>query len=153
MKMNTEPIDSFSFDETTDPQYAGFWIRFVAYLIDAIILGVISFAINLLIGFPSPFSGEVVSPWQNWLSTLMGFLYFALLESGNMQATVGKRALGLIVTNEKGRRISFLQATGRYFAKILSALILLIGFIMVGWDSKKQGLHDKLAGTLVVYNR
>lgn len=151
--MNTEPIDSFSFEDNFEPSYAGFWIRLVAYLIDAIVLGVISYAIAQFFGFPSPFSGEEQSTSQSLLSTLIGFLYFVLLESGNMQATVGKRAMGLVVTDESGNRITFLNATGRYFAKILSAIILLVGFLMVGWDRRKQGLHDKLVGTLVIYQR
>ena len=86
----------------------------------------------------------------NLLSVVVGWLYYALMESSGMQATLGKKALGLIVTDESGQRISFARATGRYFAKIVSALILLIGFIMVAFTERKQGLHDKLAGTLVV---
>jgi len=58
-------------------------------------------------------------------------------------------ALGLVVADEMGQRISFGRATGRYFAKILSSLILLIGFFMIGWTARKQGLHDMIAGTLV----
>lgn len=152
--MNTEPIDNYSFDEHFEPKFAGFWIRLVAYLIDSIILGVIAYAISGVFGFPSPFSvTEEIGVLQNMISVVTGFLYFALLESGNMQATVGKRAMGLVVTDESGNRITFLNATGRYFAKILSAILLLIGFIMVGWDKRKQGLHDKLAGTLVIYQQ
>ena len=60
-----------------------------------------------------------------------------------------KKALGLSVTDLSGNRIGFGRATGRYFAKILSGLILLIGFIMVAFTQRKQGLHDMLAGTLV----
>ena len=62
-------------------------------------------------------------------------------------------ALGMKVTDLAGNRISFLRATGRYFAKIISALILFIGFIMVAFTEKKQGLHDMIAGTLVVRTR
>jgi uncharacterized RDD family membrane protein YckC len=74
------------------------------------------------------------------------------LESSSMQATLGKMALGLKVTDLNGKQISFGKATGRYFAKIISAIILLIGFIMVAFTEKKQGLHDMIAGTLVVKN-
>jgi uncharacterized RDD family membrane protein YckC len=77
-------------------------------------------------------------------------LYYALLESSTWQGTLGKRALGLEVTDLEGRRISFGRATGRFFAKIISALILWIGFIMAGFTEKKQALHDMIAGTLVI---
>ena len=78
-----------------------------------------------------------------------GWLYFALMESSTRQATLGKMALDMKVTDDEGNRISFGRATGRYFAKILSALILLIGFIMVAFTDRKRGLHDMIAGTLV----
>jgi uncharacterized RDD family membrane protein YckC len=87
---------------------------------------------------------------RNSVSTIVGWLYFALMESSARQATFGKSRMNLAVTDEQGQRISFLRATGRHFAKILSAIILLIGFIMVAFDSRKQGLHDKIASTLVV---
>jgi ssDNA-binding Zn-finger/Zn-ribbon topoisomerase 1 len=77
------------------------------------------------------------------------WVYFAVLESSEWQATLGKMVCGLIVVDEYDNRISFARATGRYFAQILSALILGIGFIMVAFTRRKQGLHDLLAGTLV----
>ena len=67
-----------------------------------------------------------------------------------MQATLGKKAMGLIVTNEHGARIGFGRATGRYFGKILSALILLVGYIMAAFTERKQALHDMIASTLVL---
>lgn len=84
------------------------------------------------------------------ISTLINWLYFALMESSGRQATLGKMALGIVVTDLNGDKIGFGRATGRYFAKILSGLILFIGFIMVAFTQKKQGLHDMIAGTLVV---
>ena len=83
-------------------------------------------------------------------NTLVNWLYAALLESSSYQATLGKMALGLKVIALEGHRISFARATGRHFAKILSLLMFLIGFIMVGFTRRKQGLHDMLAGTLVI---
>ena len=74
----------------------------------------------------------------------------ALLESGAKQATLGKRAMGIKVTDVNGNRISFGQATGRHFGKWISSIILLIGYLMMLWDERKQTLHDKMAGTLVV---
>jgi uncharacterized RDD family membrane protein YckC len=77
------------------------------------------------------------------------WLYFALLESSSWQGTLGKKALGLIVTDMMGRRISFARATGRHFAKIISGMILLIGYLMAGFTERKQALHDMIAGCLV----
>jgi uncharacterized RDD family membrane protein YckC len=79
----------------------------------------------------------------------LNWLYFAIMESSGWQATLGKQALNLVVTGESGERIGFGRATGRYFAKILSLLTFLVGFFMVGWTQRKQGLHDLIAGTLV----
>ena len=76
------------------------------------------------------------------------WIYEAVMESSSRQATLGKMAMGLKVTDEQGRRISFARATGRYFSKIISSFFL-IGYIMVGFTARKQGLHDMIAGTLV----
>lgn len=82
--------------------------------------------------------------------TVAQWLYHALMESSAKQATLGRMALGIRVTDLNGNRIGFGRATGRYFAKILSALILGIGFLMAAFTAKKQALHDIPAGTLVV---
>jgi len=87
---------------------------------------------------------------EAWVSLVIGWIYSAGLESSVKQATLGKMALGMRVTDLAGRRISFGRATGRHFAKILSVLILGIGFLMVAFSEKKQGLHDKVAETLVM---
>jgi len=87
------------------------------------------------------------------IGLIVGIAYFVGFESSAYQATPGKMALGLIVTDTDGRRISPMRAVGRYFAKILSGLILLIGFIMVAFTERKQGLHDMIASTLVVKGR
>jgi uncharacterized RDD family membrane protein YckC len=141
-------------------QFGGFWIRVVAYIIDAIVLTIATIPIALIFGIsmmagldPTAVPDDATAGGNllaNLLSVVLGWLYYAMMESSAMQATLGKKALGMIVTDESGARISFARATGRYFAKILSALILLIGFIMVAFTERKQGLHDKLAGTLVV---
>ena len=78
------------------------------------------------------------------------FLYFPVMESSAWQATVGKRAVGIIVTDLDGRRIGFVKALGRTLGKILSGLIIYIGYIMIAFTDRKQGLHDILAGTLVI---
>jgi uncharacterized RDD family membrane protein YckC len=143
--------------------YAGFWWRVLAYIIDVIVVAV---PFNLLagsmgFGLPMMADPERMSPaqLQAYISTLTSYqgislvvawLYFAILESSSWQGTVGKKVLGILVTDHNGQRIGFGRATGRYFAKILSAIILLIGFMMVGWTQRKQGLHDMIASTLCV---
>lgn len=141
--------------------YGGFWMRFVAYVIDVVILMVVLLPFIFLFGTSSVETGDMSfsanaqsdSPLMNLVFTLIGLAYFVGFESSSMQATPGKRALGLVVTDVHGRRISPLRAVGRYFAKILSSLILLIGYIMIAFTQRKQGLHDMICSTLVVQGR
>lgn len=142
--------------------YAGFWLRLVAYIIDAIILGFIfgAFVVLPLMhgsiyvnGNSFPEIMRQMGPQlgrARFISVLGAWLYYALFESSAWQATLGKKALGLEVTDLHGKRISFGRATGRYFGKIISAMILMIGFIMIGFTEKKQGLHDIMARCLVL---
>ncbi|RJY08967.1 RDD family protein [Aurantiacibacter aquimixticola] len=141
--------------------YAGFWIRVAAYLIDGILLLILQVLIGSIFGFSmgamtglDPIAAEAMAASGGGIftlvMTLIGVVYFVVLESSNWQATLGKKAVGIVVTDTNGQRISWLRALGRYFAKILSALILLIGFIMVAFTDKKQGLHDLICSTLVV---
>jgi uncharacterized RDD family membrane protein YckC len=120
-------------------QYAGFWTRLAAWVIDIVIVYAVSglviagtFGIGILAVF--------LLPW----------VYEAWLLSSDWQATVGKRALGMRVIDLQGRRITFARASGRHFAKYISAFLLGIGFIMAAFTSKKQALHDMLAETLVI---
>jgi len=123
-------------------RYAGFWIRFLAFILDSLIVGAVLGIVGMGTKYGNNFNGAVgIVAW---------WLYFAFMESSNYQGTVGKLALGLKVTDVNRKKISFPRATGRHFAKFLSAIILLIGFIMIAFTNKKQGLHDKLADTLVV---
>lgn len=142
-------------------EYAGFWIRVGAYIIDALILGVAQVLVMSIFGVGimgaasvAPGSEDAVAGAGglliNLISLAIGWLYFALLESGPWQATLGKKALGLVVTDSQGYRVSFGRATGRYFGKILSSIILMIGYIMVAFTERKQGLHDMIASTLVL---
>ena len=94
-----------------------------------------------------------IDPTTNLLSLAVAWLYFALMESSERGATVGKMAMGLRVVSNDGKRISFMNATGRYFAKILSAMIFCIGFIMIAFTDRKRGLHDMIASTLVIKTR
>lgn len=157
-------------DSQAPVRYAGFWLRFVAYLIDYIVLQIVGFIIAI------PFIGTIVfsaitiarseSSYEKtaagiagivgtvfmlvMLITILGWLYYALMESSRNQGTLGKMALGLKVTSMQGERISFGRATGRYFGKIISGMILMIGYILAGLTEKKQALHDIMAGCLVI---
>ena len=98
-----------------------------------------------------------VSEWGERAGTIayaadfvLWWLYFSIMESSPLQATLGKMALSIRVTDTAGQRISFLRATGRTLAKIIYGAILLIGYIMVAFTERKQALHDMMAGTLVV---
>lgn len=120
-------------------KYAGFWKRAAAILIDSFIISV---ATGLLA------AGTMGLAWFSIL--LWPWLYEALMISSEKQATLGKMALGIVVTDIAGNRISFGRATARHFAKWLSALILGIGFLMAAFTERKQALHDMIADTLVV---
>lgn len=84
------------------------------------------------------------------LMIMAQWLYWALLESSVWQATLGKKMLGLYVTDLEGKRITFARASGRYFAKIVSTLTIGIGYLMAGFTPKKQALHDMIAECLVL---
>jgi uncharacterized RDD family membrane protein YckC len=143
-------------------EYAGFWKRLAAALIDGILLFVAylagAFVMGFIYGAITLDEGDEISDaaanaiaWVTWAGTLvLGWLYYALMESSSTQATLGKMALGIRVTDAQGRRVSFGRATGRYFSKIISGIILYIGYIMIAFTAKKQGLHDIIADCLVV---
>jgi uncharacterized RDD family membrane protein YckC len=139
------------------PEYMGFWIRLLAYLIDGAIVGIVlSIAGGIVIGIGSAIgdtAGAIALLLFVLIAVVGSILYFIMMESSERQATFGKLALGMKVTDLDGRRISVGTATGRYFGKIVSGLLLYIGYIMIAFDERKQGLHDKLAGTLVVKHR
>ncbi len=160
--------------------YGGFWIRFVAYFVDSLIVGVPMTVIILIAVFAfGAFSGifaqmknmpdnadpnlafqqfmSIIGPLFGAYALLLvcglviGWLYFALMESSERQATFGKAMLNLRVMDAKGNRLSFGHASGRFFAKIVTNLVpFAIGWIMAGFTAKKQALHDFIAGTIVI---
>jgi uncharacterized RDD family membrane protein YckC len=137
---------------TPPVRYAGFWRRFFAYVLDAIAINCVE---GILIAFgvlrQMPAAPNLALMMKSAAITLpFVWLYFVLMESSPWQATLGKRALDLAVTDERGARVSFFRATGRFFGKLLSGIILGIGFIMAGLTAKKQALHDIISGCLVV---
>lgn len=139
--------------------HAGFWRRCAAYVLDSIILSIAFLIIMGLVGLATAaliagehfgmvglimfvaYVGLIVSAW----------LYFAKLESGPSQATIGKRVMGIKVTDDRGQRIGFGRATGRFFGKIISGMIMNIGYLMAGFTGRKQALHDMMAGCCVVF--
>jgi len=131
---------------TTD---AGFWRRFAAYLIDSLI--VTCALVVLMLG-----AGTLLPPGAGVMDALplaylpAMWLYFALQESSARQATLGKRALGILVVGPDGGPIGFGRACGRHFAAALSYASLYIGYMLAGWTRRKQGLHDLIAGTFVI---
>jgi uncharacterized RDD family membrane protein YckC len=151
-------------------EYAGFWLRFLAFMIDNVVMGVgfvlILVPLIFLTGLGTFLSK--IHPDQELddagiffiigviflaatLSLVLTWLYHALMESSEWQATVGKKALGLVVTDMAGQRVSFGRATGRHFGKIITNMVpALIGYIMAGFTEKKQALHDMMAGCLVL---
>lgn len=125
----------------TEPLVFGtFWERFAALIIDVIILIIPGVLLSI-------FLGETLS---NLAGIILFWLYDAVQESGSAQATIGKKALGIKVTDLEGQPVSFGKATGRHFAKYISGAIILIGYFMMLWSEKRQALHDMIAGTLII---
>jgi uncharacterized RDD family membrane protein YckC len=171
---------AYSYAATMQPPghlvYAGFWLRFAAYMVDGLILaipftilcGILGAVVFTIIGVghmppvttdsgssqppnPAMIFGIIIMELVIYAVLIVGaWLYFAKLESGPHQSTYGKRILGLKVTDLSGERLGFGRASGRFFGKIISGMTFYIGFIMAGFTEKKQALHDMIAGTLVV---
>jgi uncharacterized RDD family membrane protein YckC len=152
--------------------YAGFWKRFLAFIIDAIIIGCVRWVVitpilvsmgigvaseiqNLDSDDPStmlPIVGAIMAMAgiSALVSSVIWILYYSFMESSKYQASVGKLALGIIVTDTNGNKLDFAKAFVRNICKIISSMILFIGYIMAGFTDKKQALHDMIANTLVV---
>jgi len=128
-------------------QYAGFWTRFLAALLDGIIITIINILVGFVLGL---LLGKNAANLASLVGVLIVWLYYALQESSEKQATLGKQALGIVVIDMEGKRIDLVKATIRYFSKIISGVIFGIGYIMAAFTEKKQALHDMIAGTLVV---
>lgn len=134
-------------------RYAGFWRRFAALLIDWFVFSSIEIFIAAARGIPlnaRPSTEPEVIAKAFLINLVIFWLYWSICESSPWQATIGKRAMDVYITDLKGRRIGFGQASGRFFGKIVSFLIFGIGFLMIGFTERKQALHDLLAGCLVV---
>jgi uncharacterized RDD family membrane protein YckC len=157
----------------TTVQYAGFWLRVVAYLIDSVVVSVAFMALFIPFAIMTGLTAVLgnIHPGEDprdvgavlggtfflglftvvSLAFLGGWLYHAKMESSSWQATLGKKALNLRVTDLYGARISFARASGRHFAKLITGLIPLgVGFMLAGLTERRQALHDMIAGCLVL---
>jgi uncharacterized RDD family membrane protein YckC len=135
-----------------DTQYGGFWARFVALVLDNAIVFFIMLAALLPMGIVVATVGmESMTDVVAWLIvTFVPFLYWPVLESSRWQATLGKRIMGLEVTDLDGNRLGFLRALLRSLAKIVSGIPFGIGFLIAAFTARKQALHDIIVKTLVV---
>ena len=143
---------------------ASFWKRAAAYAIDAVIYWIITYAIGFVLGILlalafafDPDSASVAQQavfglFSALLSLACYLVYYVWTESSVWQASVGKKLMGLKVTDLNGERISFWRSLGRNVGMIVSGLTLGIGYLMCFWTERKQCLHDKMASCLVVDN-
>ena len=151
-------------------RYAGFWIRLGAKIIDGLILTVIQWLIliplNMFVFSNMMAGGDMQNPEEmmnnpqffiffgvQWLIQISLFIIYLTYFVGKFAATPGKMACGLRIVAPDGSKISYLRAFGRVFAEWLSGLILLIGYIMAGFDSEKRALHDRICSTRVVHKK
>jgi len=144
--------------------YAGFWKRVAALIIDSLVVTVAYYVVLVVgmivfgVGLAGVFTGDSSSPAG--IAVLLAVVYLAYpiisglyyvgLESSSSQATLGKMAVGIKVTDDGGRRMSRGRALGRWASHLLCYLTIYIGYIMAGFTQRKRGLHDMVASTLVV---
>jgi uncharacterized RDD family membrane protein YckC len=140
-------------------QFAGFWKRAGAYTIDSLIIcfgEAIMFGIGfVIVNFVLKMDHHALGGFGLLVSAIaitMQILYHSLFESSSKQATPGKMALGIVVTNAQGGRIGFGRAVGRNAGRFISGLFCGLGYIICGFTDRRQAVHDFLASTLVVKN-
>src|SRR5262245_15374690 len=133
--------------EPTGTQYSGFWARFLAFLADSAIVFLVSTA--LLVGAAMALGDQALILVALFVLAA-AFLYWPVMHASGVQGTVGKAIVGLKVTRFDGGSISIVRSVWRELAKIFSAAIFMLGYLMAAVLPRKQGLHDLLAGTYVV---
>ena len=120
--------------------------RFCAYVIDmTIVMLFVNFLDWILIQL-----AIIPAALRGLMYYAFTLVYFAMQESGDEQATIGKRIMNLVVCDMNGEPISFLRALGRNFARIINMAILSLGYVTILFTKKQQGVHDMIARTLVV---
>jgi uncharacterized RDD family membrane protein YckC len=157
LNMETSEQAQISSAESQD-NYAGFWLRLIAAFADVLAMFcpfcIVAFIVTVIVKLVSAAKGYepsvlilTVMPPVVIVAT---WLYFAVMESSSWQATLGKKLLGLYVTDIQGKRLSLGRATGRTFAKYISSITAGIGYLMCGFTEKKQALHDIVANCLIL---
>ena len=140
-------------------EYVGFWMRVVSRVIDSILYGLGAFLSMIILGVlfdidPNTMEEGAFDSFVFLTGLFLLWLYYALFESSPSQATPGKHILGMKVTDMQGEPLTFAKASGRFFASSLSYLTIVVfgfGYVMAAFTQKKQTLHDKVSGCLVVY--
>jgi uncharacterized RDD family membrane protein YckC len=156
---DTLDLDIVEDNVSSYSSYADFWQRFAAYVLDGVIIIFICSSLKWVIAdslrvqldwrYGYEDSQDVAYYVWSFYLIIIRWSYFAGMESSKLQATIGKLAVGLYVTGERKERISFAQASGRYFGKLLSGLLLGIGYIIAAFNPKKQALHDQMSNCYV----
>ncbi len=148
-------------------EYAGFWIRFGAWMIDYVIISIVSIVLLTVGGISAGLSGmmegleagdepdpAIIIGVLVFYGILILFVFcYKVFMVGKWGATVGKMAVGIKIVTADGGKVSYLRATGRLFAEILSGMILYIGYILAGFDEEKRSLHDHICATRVIMKR
>jgi uncharacterized RDD family membrane protein YckC len=155
---NCKPVFFQKVKEGIEPrgemEYAGFWIRFVAKFVDGVIVGIPGYALQFgASAFMQDPNMAMVALFVGWFLSFALQLGYAVWLNGKYGATVGKMACGLRIVTPSGGKISYGVACGRFFAEILSGLILYIGYFMAAFDEEKRSLHDRICNTRVIRRR
>jgi len=149
LSSNVGAVDSLAV--VGEVRYAGFWRRFVAAIVDGILVSILETIVAVVL--TAILGSGTGASLAYAINLVLVFGYFAYMESSPRQATLGKMLLGIKVTDLEGNRVSFGRALGRNLAKIVSAIIFMIGYIMAAFTGKKQALHDMIASCLVVQGK
>jgi uncharacterized RDD family membrane protein YckC len=139
---------------TGERQFAGFWIRLAAKLLDTLILMVPLFAVFVAIGVMAASSQSVI--WMNFIGLFAQLFFYAANVAystffvGRFGATPGKMICGLRIVTATGEKVTYSRAAGRVFAELLSSLLCNIGYLIAAFDQEKRALHDHMCSTRVV---
>ena len=139
-------------DLTENQKYAGFWNRFLAGIIDSIVLILVSILVYAILFFTINITETIFIIIENVVSPIISFFYFILFQSSSKQGTPGMIVMKIKIYDEQFNRVGVWRLILRYFTTIWSAIFLFIGFFMIGWTKRKQGFHDIVARTIHLKN-